>query len=151
MDLIIVLDNLRSALNVGNMIRSSEAFLAKEIWLSGYTAGADHPKVSKAALGADKHLPIYNLDRQRLEACKTEGYTIYGFDTIREATALQEVAFATKAMFIFGNERFGISNALKEYVDEYLYIPMHAAKRSINVGNALAIGLYEYARQCGKL
>jgi len=150
MDLIVVLDNVRSAWNIGNMIRSAEAFLTKEVWLSGYTAGLDQEKVVKASLGSHENLPIKDFEQQDLDFYKAEGYKVYGLETIESAKAMHSVELNKKTIFVLGNERFGISKDMKKNIDDYIYIPMQGLKRSINVGNALAISLYEYMRQNGK-
>lgn len=148
---IVVLDHLRSSWNVGNILRSAEAFGASEVILSGYTPSLSHSKVKKASLGVESRLNIKSVEKVDLKSFKEKGYRIYGVETHKEASPLETSRLAKKAVFVFGNERFGLRKEQMGHIDEYLAISLCGGKQSLNVGNALAITAYEYIRQHGSL
>src|SRR6476661_10614441 len=77
--IIAILENVRSAYNVGSVFRTADAFLIEAIYICGYTAYPPHKEIKKTALGADetvkwKHFKYIN---DALLELKNEGYTIY--------------------------------------------------------------------------
>src|SRR5690349_162567 len=52
--IIVVLENIRSAYNVGSVLRTCDAFLIEAIYIIGYSAKPTHTEINKAALGAEE-------------------------------------------------------------------------------------------------
>lgn len=133
---VIILDNIRSAMNVGSVFRSAECLGAKEIILCGYTATPDNAKVRKAAMGTSTLVPHrwFSSAREAIEVVRSEGMTVCAVETCEGATKLQDLQLASEGIAIlFGNERHGLDPAIISQVDDIVSIPMQGAKNSLNV------------------
>ncbi len=142
----LVLINVRSALNVGSMLRTADAFNIKKVWLTGYTPTPEHPTVKKTALGAEltvpwEHVvdPIACLDR-----LKKDGVHLYALECgVTGAIAINEAEIVHPSAIIVGNEVEGLSKMQLSRCDGILEIPMLGAKESLNVAVAAGIALWE--------
>lgn len=139
--LIVILDNLRSAINLGGIFRTSEFFGVAELWLCGYTATPEHEHVAKSAMGTDKLVNwryFENTSAAILEA-KELGYRTYALETSPSASNINTAKMCFPCALVLGNERFGISEDAMACCDELLAIPGYGRKNSINVASAFAI------------
>jgi 23S rRNA (guanosine2251-2'-O)-methyltransferase len=152
--LVFVLDNLRSAFNVGSIFRTAECFGVQKIYLAGYTPAPEQEKVASTAMGTaslvewEARPKILDL----LKELKSQGHRLIAFETTSHAVPVDE-PFTEPAhgegptAFVFGNERFGLEPALLDLCNEVRKIPLRGTKNSLNVGVATAIATYEFARQ----
>lgn len=141
--LIIILDNLRSAINLGGIFRTSEFFCVAELWLCGYTATPEHEHVAKSAMGTDKLVKwrsFENTSKAILEA-KRLGYYCYALETSPDANDINACEKKFPCALVLGNERFGISEDALACCDELIAIPGYGRKNSINVACAYAIAV----------
>ena len=145
----LVLDNLRSAFNVGNIFRLAEATRAEHIVTCGYTATPPHPKLAKTARGCDTSVPCSHQPtvRAALESLRERGYTVYGVETVSDAIPVWDVAFRFPAALLLGNEALGISEDGLELCDSFVKLPCLGTKNSINVGNCAGVVLYRALEQ----
>ncbi len=141
----VVLDNIRSVLNVGSIFRTSDGALIERIILSGITATPDHPQMQKSALGSQSIVP-WNYEPNPLVAVdllRHQGYKIAALELTDSPTYLSEV---TKDQFplclMIGNELSGIDSRLLGLADYALEIPQYGAKQSLNVAVAYGIAVY---------
>lgn len=149
--IVLVLDNVRSALNVGSAFRTSDAFMLKHIYLCGITAQPPHREILKTALGATEtvewshHARITDL----IEKLKEEGYTILAIEQTDESMPLQDFAIEPGARYalVFGNEVGGIDDDALLLADKALEIPQFGAKHSINIAVCIGIVTWELFRQ----
>ncbi len=146
----LILNNIRSAENVGSMFRTADAFGVEKIYLVGVTPGPlDRfgravAKVAKAALGAERtisyeHVSSFTGLTQQL---KGEGARIIALEQSPRSIALSPGLVQGKVALVVGREVEGISEedlALCDYVVE---IPMRGTKESLNVAVAAGIALY---------
>lgn len=140
---IVILDNLRSAINLGGIFRTSEFFGVSELWLCGYTATPEHEHVAKSAMGTDTLVSwryFENTATAILEA-KKQGYQCYALETSPSAKNINTFGFTYPCALVLGNERFGISQDALACCDELLAIPGYGRKNSINVASAYAIAI----------
>lgn len=146
----LVVENLRSAFNVGAIFRTAECLGVSEVVLSGYTPGPDEDKTMRTAMGTSAMVPWRRVDRARTacEELQKEGYTIVALETAATAESLTDLKFGNKRVaFILGNERFGIERETLEYADLICRIPLRGIKNSLNVGIAFGIAAFEWLRQ----
>ncbi len=145
---VLVLDNLRSAFNVGSLFRSAEAFGVREIHLCGYTATPENSKTAKAALGTQEWVTYTHWDNtlKCLDQLKERGYTLYALETAKEAKPLEKTPIDHPAAIILGNERYGLADPVLRRADHLLSIPLRGRKNSLNVAVCGAITLYEVLR-----
>lgn len=142
-----VLDNLRSAWNVGSIFRSADGAGWRHLCLAGFTPTPEHPGVAKTALGAEQRVawsPHPNAVRlvQRL---KTQGWALWALETTPQARPLPQVraeASAVPLALVVGNEQAGVDPDLLALCDRVVTLPMRGHKRSLNVAIAFAIAAY---------
>ncbi|MCM2282614.1 MAG: RNA methyltransferase [Bdellovibrionaceae bacterium] len=147
----VILDNIRSAFNVGSVFRTAECFGLAEIAVCGYTPDPSDEKTAKTAMGTGADVPWRRFERVE-DAClqlKQEGYAIVALETVKSATPLNEFRFPPRAALLVGNERFGISPDALRFADHICRIPMRGRKNSLNVGIAFGIAAAEFDRQQG--
>lgn len=158
----LVLDDIRSAHNVGNIIRFAEAARCEKVLLCGsMTPSPPHPKVLKTALGSAEYVP-YETSGSALQAIrklKTEDVQVYAVETTDRSLPLWKVSFFAgsgdaeknaripQIAFVFGNELVGVGvNVLKE-CDAIISVPTHGIKNSLNVATCASVVTWEALRQ----
>ena len=150
MEIHIVLDNIRSAFNVGSIFRSADgAGSVKKIYLCGITTQIDNPKLDKTALGATEMIPseYYDTTMEAIEELREKGIPIYSVELTDDAQNFQEIKYPEKIALIFGHEKKGVDEEILKKVDKKIYIPMRGKKESLNVANCASIILYEVTRE----
>jgi 23S rRNA (guanosine2251-2'-O)-methyltransferase len=149
----VLLDNIRSAWNVGSILRSADGFGFSHAYLCGITPTPDNEAVIKTSLGAEDSVPwSYHKNAVELvERLKAESWKAYGLEEDPRALSLESVnllaSFQKRApqlqILIVGNEVTGIDPDLLDLCDQIFYIPMRGEKKSFNV--AIAFGIAAYA------
>ena len=163
MEMIIVLDNIRSTYNVGAILRTAEGFGASKVFLSGYTPRVHDSEllphlrekldkeIHKTALGAEDMLEIYSSHDiiSDLKDLKEQGWQIVGLENnITDGRLLQinspllKTKLSDKVVLILGEEVHGINYSLYDIIDLFLEIPMKGKKESFNVSVAAGIAMY---------
>ncbi len=147
--LYLILDDLRSAFNVGSIFRSAECFGVSQIYLCGYTPTPENKKVQKTAMGTDEYVKwsSNSSTEEVVTDLKKDGFTIYAVETTSNAKDLSKTDFKKQCALILGNEALGISEETLKLADEIVQIPLSGWKNSLNVGVCTAICCYEISRQ----
>jgi 23S rRNA (guanosine2251-2'-O)-methyltransferase len=150
MPVVVVLENIRSAYNVGSVFRTADAFLLEAIYICGYTAYPPHKEIKKTALGADEtvHWKHFKNINEALEELKKEGYAVYAVEQAQNSLKLQEVNFKPdeKIAVVFGNEVTGVEQTTIGQCDGCIEIPQLGMKHSLNVSVAAGVVLWEFVR-----
>ena len=139
----VIADNLRSAFNVGAILRTAECFGVEHVSLAGYTPSPESEKTARTSLGTEKSVS-WSSDanvHDVIAAAKRDGYSVIALETVREAVPLEEFTWPTKCAILLGNERFGLDRDVLDQADLLVKIPMHGTKNSLNVGIACGIVL----------
>jgi len=147
----VLLDNIRSAWNVGAILRSADGFGFTHAYLCGITPTPDNEAMAKTSLGAEDSVPwSYHKNAVKLiKGLKVEGWKIYALEDDERAIPLESdgTLAATQApalqVLILGNEITGVDPALLDLCDKIFHIPMRGEKKSFNV--AIAFGIAAYA------
>ena len=144
-----ILDNLRSAFNVGSIFRTSEALGVGELALCGITPKADSIKVARTGQGTVEKVSwaYYSETPEAIRHYKDRGYRIIAVETVKDGLPLYELAEVTKTAFVFGNEEFGIPQETLALCDAFTEIPLVGSKNSLNVASCYAIVMYEVLRR----
>ena len=163
MELILVLDNIRSCYNVGAIMRTAEGFGISRVILSGYTPRLHDSKllphlrekldreIHKTALGAEEMLDIEVCDDILLEIgkMKEEGWQIVGLENNIESNRIVQLGseecrqkLSEKVVLVLGEEVHGISESVQRMMDVFVEIPMRGKKESFNVSVAAGIAMY---------
>ncbi len=149
--LVLVLDSIRSALNVGSIFRTADAFAVERLVLCGITACPPHREIHKTALGSVETVAWSYLPDvvQALQSLRSEGYRVLAVEQVTTSMALHEFTPAAGARyaFILGNEVSGVSEAALAYCDGALEIPQFGAKHSLNVAVAAGVATWEFVRK----
>ena len=142
----VILDNIRSAWNVGSIFRSAEGFGFTHAYLCGITSTPDNDAVMKTSLGAEESVSwSYHKDAvQLVKGLKKEGWRVFALEDDLRAHPIDRAAFYHgDAALIVGNEISGVDPELLDLCDMVFFIPMHGEKRSFNV--AVAFGIAAFA------
>ena len=148
-----IIDNMRSAFNVGSIFRTADTLGAQKIWLTGYTPTPHQLQVEKAALGATLILDWQTCSfTEALENLKKNDFYIVALETSAKALDIS-FPFAEKkpVAFVVGNERFGLDKDQLALCNEIRRIPVYGIKNSLNAATAAAIAGYEWRKQWNDL
>ncbi len=147
---IAVIENVRSAYNVGSLFRTADAFLLEAIYITGYTAKPPHKEIKKTALGAEdtvdwKYFPNAS---EAIFHLKSNGYKVYAVEQVVNSRPLQEMEFGKdeKVAVIFGNEVTGVDQETILQCDACIEIPQLGMKHSLNIATAAGVVLWEIIR-----
>ena len=147
--IVIILDRLRSVHNVGNILRLTDAVNAEEVACCGYTACPPHPKLAKAAMGAENIVKTRHFE-QAIDAVKeyqSRNYKVIAVETASAADSIWDYQFKEPTAIVLGNEALGIQEETLAACDQFIKLPAFGLKNSINVSNCAAIVLYKAAEQ----
>ncbi len=145
----VLLDNLRSAYNVGAIFRTADGVGVDHLYLGGITPNpGDNPAISKTALGADETIPW----SQHRNACtlaaalREEGFRLFALESTPDALPLGEYHMDRQdnqpLLLVLGNERAGVDPGLIDLCDAVLALPMVGEKNSLNVAVAFGVAAY---------
>lgn len=145
--LMIVLDNVRSALNVGSAFRTADAFALEQIFLCGITATPPHREILKTALGATETIrwKYFRTTPEALEHLKKEGWIPVAVEQADRSVLLQDFRIdpEKKYALIFGNEVSGVSDEVMNEVDNAIEIPQFGTKHSLNISVSIGIAVWD--------
>ena len=147
----VVLDNVRSAHNVGSAFRSADAFKADKVALCGISAVPPSAEIHKTALGAEMSVPWIHYDDTltAVEALRSEGYSIVCVEQTENAVSLGDFVPSKggKYAFVFGNEVDGVEQDVVDAGDLSLEIRQFGTKHSLNVSVCVGVVLWAVAEQ----
>jgi len=146
----VILDNIRSALNVGAIFRTCDAANVENLYLCGITAYPPHNRIPKTALGTIESVPWKHFKTTQEAMQKLNNSTTISVELTPDAINFWDFKFEPPTTLIFGNEISGISNDLLKNSDAVVKIPMFGEKESLNVATSCGIVLYEILRQWNK-
>lgn len=142
----IILDNIRSAHNVGSVFRSADSFKADKVWLCGICATPPSAEIHKSALGAEFSVEWgYEKDTLSLvKRLKEEGYTVLSVEQTVNSIMLDKFKPETgrKYALVFGNEVDGVQQEVVDASDGVLEIPQYGTKHSLNISVSAGIVLW---------
>ena len=168
MEIILVLDNIRSTYNVGAILRTAEGLGVDKVILSGYTPRVHDVnllphlrdkldrEIHKTALGAEDMLEIYSSGDiiSDISKWREQGWQIVGLENNIENVPIYALndpklkeKLTDKTVLILGEEVNGIDYSLHDIIDLFIEIPMKGQKESFNVSVAAGIALYELMNQ----
>ena len=145
---VVVLDNVRSAQNVGAFFRTSDAFAVERVMLCGITATPPSRDIHKSALGAELTVEWahYASTTECVAALREQGYTLLCVEQVEGAVMLDELKVDTSKRYalVFGNEVAGVEQAVVDLCDGAIEIPQVGTKHSINVSVAGGVVLWPF-------
>ncbi len=146
----IILDNIRSGMNVGSFFRTSDALRIEHIVLCGITAKPPHKEILKTAIGASSTVSWSYAERitDVVSDYKSRGYHIAGIEQTTESKTLTQyqVDRSKKYALLFGNEVNGVSADVLNDIDDCIELPQYGTKHSLNVSVCGGIVLWHFAK-----
>ena len=144
----VLLDNIRSAWNVGSIFRSADGFGFAHAYLCGITPTPESEAVTKTSLGAENTVGwSYHKDAVKLvRALKKEGSQVWALEEHESAVPLStnpDLRSSLPVILIVGNEVTGVDPGLVGLSDSIFHIPMQGGKNSFNVAIAFGIAAYQ--------
>jgi tRNA G18 (ribose-2'-O)-methylase SpoU len=145
----IVLDNLRSAFNVGSIFRTSEGAGVEWIHLCGITPYPPNPKLGKTARGSEAYVPwSHHIDAtEAVRLLRTRGYTLAALELTDRSVDYRSLPFPQPIALIVGHEVAGVTRPVLEEADLIVEIPLRGIKNSLNVATSFGVVLFEILRQ----
>lgn len=132
---VVVLDNVRSLLNVGSVFRTSDAFLFEKIYLCGVTPTPNN-EMNKTALGAIDSMEWEYRENtfEVIQRLKNQNYTVIGIEQTSNSVMLNNFTFTdNKYALVLGNEVKGVNEEILKLCDNIIEIPQQGTKHSLNV------------------
>jgi len=151
----ILLDNLRSAENVGSIFRTANGAGVAHLYCCGTTPTPQHARVRKSSLGAETEVDwSYHPNSQYLaNKLLQENHYLVALESTMESRSLLDNTHLdmpnTQIVLILGNEISGVDPELLSLANEVVHIPMAGTKTSLNVAVAAGIALYQLVNTLG--
>lgn len=151
---IVLLDNIRSAYNVGSIFRTADAFLIESIFVCGYTPPPTHRSVHKTALGAAETVSWMQFQEitDAINILREKDYSIYSIEQVDESIPLEKFSVPPNKNIavIFGNEVCGVQENVLQHCDGCIEITQQGMKHSLNVSVAAGIVLWHLVNTWSK-
>lgn len=147
---ILIIPDIRSAVNVGAIFRTADAVGISKIYLTGFsprptdTFGRIQKDIAKSALGAETWIPweYKKTLPPLLRTLKKDGYKIIGLEQSKNSVDYRKIKISPKMVFVLGREVEGIASSILKECDTIAEIPMYGKKESLNVSVACGVALY---------
>ena len=139
--LYIILDNLRSAFNVGAIFRTCDALRVSGLYLCGYTAFPPHDKLAKTSLGTIDFVPWKHFAsaKEAVQSLQAEGVPVWAAETTTTSKPYCAVPYPSRLGIVFGNEALGVSGEALDICDAIIEISLFGFKNSLNVATSCGI------------
>lgn len=135
----VLICNIQYDFNIGSVIRNANAFLASKVHIYGRGQWDRRGAVgTHNYLHVERHKEVPNLDQ----------YTWIGIDNVPGAKPINTFEWPKNALMCFGQEQTGLPKEILDKCKDVVYIKQYGSVRSLNVGCASAIAMYDY---CSKL
>lgn len=151
----VVLENIRSGLNIGSVFRTADAFNIERILMAGFSVVPPHKEILKTALDATESVPWARVDDLApfLSHLKEKGHHIAAVEQVHGSIPLSQFDFTGKQplVLVFGNEVSGVSDEVLGLCDSAIEIPQSGIKHSLNIAVCAGIVLWEAFCQLNSL
>ena len=144
----VVLDDVRSEMNVGSVFRTADAFVIERIALCGITATPPKHEIHKTALGAEDSVAwtYHKTALEAVEQLREQGYTICSIEQVHGSVSLEEFTIDPRKKYalVLGNEVKGVSQVVVDASDCCIEIPQLGTKHSLNIACSAAIVMWHF-------
>ncbi|MBK8809056.1 MAG: TrmH family RNA methyltransferase [Bacteroidales bacterium] len=143
----IVLDNVRSANNIGSVFRTSDAFLVDKVILCGISCTPPNTDIHKTALGSEDAVEWhYQADCfEAVKQLKEQGYLVYAIEQVEGSISLENFSIdaTQKYAFVFGNEVKGVAQNVVDICTGSIEIPQFGTKHSLNISVSMGVVIWD--------
>jgi tRNA G18 (ribose-2'-O)-methylase SpoU len=134
----VLCSNLGNDFNIATVIRNNNAFLAKEVFIYGRKKWD-----RRGAVGAHLYSGIHHLPAEK-DLDSIQGYVWVGIDNIEGAIPMDSYVWPENTLMCFGQEQIGLPDEIIKKCQDIVYIKQYGSVRSLNVGTAAGIAMYDY-------
>lgn len=149
--IIVVLENIRSAYNIGSVFRTADAFLLEAVYITGYSAVPPHKEIRKTALGAEESMAWQHFPNASaaIAALREQQYQVFAVEQVSDSIKLQDFKYEnnTRVALVFGNEVSGVEAETVALCDGCIEIPQLGMKHSLNIATAAGVVLWDFVRK----
>lgn len=147
--LVLLLDNVRSAYNVGNILRTAETAAVERVICCGLTPTPPHDKIAKTAFSAADSVQTEHCENSltAVRKLQQEGYVVVAMETTSFSKCYTSLSFPSKVALVLGNEVSGVDTSVIEASDHVVEIPTYGFKNSLCVSAACPVVVFEVLRQ----
>lgn len=146
----IILEDIRSAYNVGAIFRTADASGVTKVFLVGYTPaptdrfGRVQQEIEKTSLGASATVPWEQVatTRELIERLQADGVMVAAVELTQNSISLKDFVEPDQVAYVVGNEVDGVSKEVLTLADVIVALPMLGKKESLNVSVTAGIVLY---------
>lgn len=146
--IVVVLDNIRSAHNVGSVFRTADSFKIDKVWLCGICAVPPSAEIHKSALGAEDSVAWEHVadTMEAVRRLKEDGYMVVSAEQTVGSVMLDSFVpeNGRKYAVVFGNEVSGVRQDVVNASDFCLEIPQYGTKHSLNVSVSAGVILWHF-------
>jgi len=141
----VILDNIRSAYNVGSIFRTAECAYISKLILCGITPYPPHPKLEKTALGTTNLIPWIYFEKtvEAIKVLKKEGFKVAVLEITKQSIPIQKIKPEDFPLaLVIGNEVTGVDEEVFAEADLIVEIPLYGEKESLNVAVAFGVAIF---------
>lgn len=140
----LIANNIRSAHNVGSLLRTCDSLGAEKLWITGFSPTPEHIRATKVSLGAEKSVAWEKATdiMTVINTLRADGFRIVGLEIDERSIDLPKYSPPDKIALLLGNEVDGIPPSLRAECDDLISISQHGVKESLNVSVAAGIASY---------
>ena len=146
---VIVMDNVRSAYNVGSAFRTADAFAVEAMYLCGISAQPPHKDIHKTALGAYQSVNWQHFPTtiEAIQQLKEKDYLIIPIEQVDKSISLENFKAEKdkKYALVFGHEVKGVDEAIIDMADACIEIPQFGTKHSLNISVSVGVVLWTFS------
>lgn len=154
----LILSDVRSAYNVGAILRTADATGVERVYACGYTpyptqvdderpphvASANTQSIAKSALGAEQNVPVthHQTTTDAIQEAQDDGFHVIALEQSPTSTDLYSLKLTNPTALVVGNEVTGLSQQTLDMAQVIAELPMIGYKESLNVAVSAGIALY---------
>jgi tRNA G18 (ribose-2'-O)-methylase SpoU len=140
----VAIENWQHDLNIGTVVRTANAFLAREVIIVGRRRWN-----RRGAMVTDRYQHVSHVPSiaELVARAAADGYTIVAVDNLPGAVPLEVISLPRKALLLFGQESTGLSDEARAAAAVHCSIAQYGSTRSINAGVAAGIAMHTWIRQ----
>ena len=144
----VAIENWQHDFNIGSVVRTANAFLAKEVHIIG-----NRRWNRRGAMVTDRyqHIRHHPTVEEFVAWARAERVAVIAIDNLPGSVPIETYALPKATVLVFGQESVGLSDAVREAADATLAIAQYGSTRSINAGAAAAIAMHTWVRQHGDI
>jgi tRNA G18 (ribose-2'-O)-methylase SpoU len=139
----VAIENWRHDLNIGTVVRTANAFNAREVVIVG-----NRRWNRRGAMVTDRYLHVRHVDTaaELVGYANAAGYELVGIDNVPGAQPLESASLSLDALLLFGQEGTGLSPEARAAARDVYSIAQYGSTRSINAGVAAGIAMHTWIR-----